>query len=273
MKAPLYDLDRAASLDEAVTLLARDAFFKPIAGGQSLGAMLNLRLARPERLIDLDALPALREAHLTDGGLVLGAMVTHAALEDGRVPDVTHGMLAQVARGIAYRAVRNRGTVGGSLCHADPAADWVSAMAAMGATCVLRGAQGERHVPASAFLRSAFEPDVEPAEVLTAVRIPAFGAGARWGYRKHCRKTGEFAMAIVAGLHDPQRGIERLVFGALDGAPQVIEGAGLLAGLARATARQDLIASAGLATPVDRAALHLDLLGSVLTDLGVAHED
>lgn len=273
MKAPDYALDRASSLAEAVTLLARDEFFKPIAGGQSLGAMLNLRLARPERLVDLDALSALRQAQVDDGWLVLGALVTHAALEDGRVPDVTHGMLAHVARGIAYRAVRNRGTVGGSLCHADPAADWVSAMAAVGAECVLHGAQGDRQVPAATFLRSAFEPDLEPAEVLAAVRIPAFGAGARWGYRKHCRKTGEFAMAIVSGLNDPQRGIERLVFGALDGAPVVIEGPGLLAGLARAHARRALIDHAGLADPLDRAALHLDLLGSVLTDLGVVHED
>ncbi len=268
MKAAAYALDRPASLPDAVTLLARDEFFKPIAGGQSLGAMLNLRLARPERLIDLDGLADLRTAAWQDDVLVLGAMVSHAAIEDGRVPDATRGMLAHVARGIAYRAVRTRGTVGGSLCHADPAADWVTALAAAGATLVAQGPAGERSIPAADFVRSAFEPELAPDEILTQVRIPAFGPQARWGYRKHCRKTGEFAMAIVAGLRDPAQGVERLVFGALDGAPVRVEGAGLLTGLADPAARTALLARLGLDAPQDRAALHLDLLVGVLADLG-----
>lgn len=268
MKAAAYALDRAASLSDAVTLLSRDAFFKPIAGGQSLGAMLNLRLARPERLIDLDGVQALRAARLQGDMLSLGAMVTHAAIEDGRVPEATHGMLAHVARGIAYRAVRTRGTVGGSLCHADPAADWVTALAAAGAVLVAQGPLGVREIPAASFVRSAFEPDLAPDEVLAEVRVPVFGAQARWGYRKHCRKVGEFAMAIVAGVCDPSRAVERVVFGALDRSPVVVEGTGLLAGLTTPESRLALLSRLHLDLPADRAALHLDLLTGVLADLG-----
>ena len=97
---------------------------KILAGGQSLGPMLNLRLAQPDLLVDITRIPELKRVEETDDSLSIGACVTHADIEDGRVPDVTGGALRDVARGIAYRAVRNRGTIGGSLAHADPSADW-----------------------------------------------------------------------------------------------------------------------------------------------------
>jgi len=268
MKAIAYQLTRAADLNAATTQLQEDDFYKVIAGGQSLGAMLNLRLAQPERLIDLDDVAALRQAEVVADELLLGAMTTHAAIEDGRVPDVTRGMMAQVAHGIAYRAVRNRGTLGGSLCHADPAADWMTAMTAIGAQCETSGPQGTRLIPAAQFMTSAFEPDLRPAEILVRVRIPAFSPSARWSYRKHCRKVGEFAMAIVAGVIDPARGIEQLVFGALDGTPHLVEREGLFRELEDAGARAAFLASADLPLPTQSRALHADLLARVLADTG-----
>jgi carbon-monoxide dehydrogenase medium subunit len=103
-----------------------------MAGGQSLGPMLNLRLAQPKQVIDISRLSELRQAKIEGNVLAIGACVTHAQIEDGDMPDVTLGLMPFVARGIAYRAVRNRGTIGGSIAHADPAADWLTTTMAMG---------------------------------------------------------------------------------------------------------------------------------------------
>ena len=118
---------------------------KIIAGGQSLGPMLNLRLVEPQLIVDITGLAELKQVERRGDELVLGACVTHADIEDGRIPDVTRGAMQGVAANIAYRAVRNRGTVGGSLSHADPAADWVSALSALGAKLTLRSLCGCAH--------------------------------------------------------------------------------------------------------------------------------
>ena len=110
-----------------------------LAGGQSLGPMLNLRLAQPRLLVQVDRLPELAGVAADADAVTIGACVTHAAIADGRVPDIGGNVLARVADDIAYRAVRNRGTIGGSLCHADPAADWVTVLTALDAIAVLQG--------------------------------------------------------------------------------------------------------------------------------------
>src|SRR6185503_21358955 len=136
---------------------------------------------------------------------------THAAIEDGRVSDPTGGFLARVARGIAYRAVRTRGTIGGSLAHADPAADWLSCLAALGAQVQIAGSGGNRRMALAGFVRGALETELAERELLTAVRIPRFSREARFGFHKICRKTGEFADAIGVAVHDPARQLTRLV--------------------------------------------------------------
>ncbi len=247
MKPTAFDYERPASLNQAVALLASEAgTVKCLAGGQSLGPMLNLRLVQPDLLVDITRIPELTRVEHEDDWLVLGACTTHAAIEDGRVPDVTGGVLPAVARGIAYRAVRSRGTIGGSLAHADPAADWLSALAALGAEVVLYGAAGRRQLPVAEFMRGVFETVLAPGELLEAVRVPRLGAGARWGYYKVCRKTGEFAQAIGAVLHDPERGVCRAVVGATESRPFVLDDAGpLLEGFDRA-AVLDLLRARGL---------------------------
>jgi aerobic carbon-monoxide dehydrogenase medium subunit len=127
MKPAPLDYVRPRSLEEAVAVLSDDsANAKIFAGGQSLGPMLNLRLARPGRLVDIRHLSELRAVHADSKFFSIGSTLTHAEIEDGAIEDFTRGLLPFVARGIAYRAVRNRGTIGGSLAHADPAADWKS---------------------------------------------------------------------------------------------------------------------------------------------------
>jgi carbon-monoxide dehydrogenase medium subunit len=226
MKPAPFDYQKPRDLGAAVALLAQaGADGKIVAGAQSLGPMLNLRLAQPALLVDVRGLPELAEVRDERDAVFIGACTTHAAIEDGRVPDPTGGFLRKVARGIAYRAVRNRGTVGGSLAHADPAADWVSAMAALDAGIVLAGPDGEREVPASQFMVGIMSTAMGEGEVLVGVRVPKLSKRARWSYWKYCRKTGEFAEAIAAFVVDPERNWWRGVMGATEGAPVVIEDA------------------------------------------------
>jgi carbon-monoxide dehydrogenase medium subunit len=222
MKAAAFEYARARDVADAVKLLASmPGEAKPLAGGQSLGPMLNLRLARPKLLVDVSRVDALR-AIVDEGDCWrIGAAVTHAELEDR--PLAACAPLAQVARSIAYRAVRTRGTVGGSLAHADPAADWPLALAALGATVRIAGPAGTREIGATEFTVSAFATALADDEIVESVRVPKLSAGARWGYYKFCRKTGEFPDASAALVLDPERRVARLYAGALDRAPQPLE--------------------------------------------------
>jgi carbon-monoxide dehydrogenase medium subunit len=219
MKAAKFDYEAPASLDEALSRLAESGG-KAVSGGQSMGPMLNMRLATPDLLVDLRRLDELNGYSQGDGKLVVGAAVTHAQVEDGALPDVTKGMMASVASDIAYRPVRTRGTIGGSLCHADPAADWPSALTALDATLVVAGTGGTRRIGIDDFLLGAFAIALNEGEVLIAVEIPVLSDAARWGYFKFCRKTGEFAETICGVVFDPANDIRRVVLGALGGAPK-----------------------------------------------------
>jgi carbon-monoxide dehydrogenase medium subunit len=212
MKAAAFDLANPTTLAQAAGLLARPETMA-MAGGQSLGPMLNLRLARPALLVRLAGIEGLAGASQDAQSVTLGALVTHAAIADGRAPDPGQGVLARVAEGIAYRAVRNRGTIGGSLCHADPAADWVTVLMALGATALTSAG---RAIPVEDFVAAAFRTVLRPGELLTAVRVPRLRPDARWGYVKACRKPGEFAHAMAAVLIDDGT---RLVIGATGGRP------------------------------------------------------
>ena len=174
MKPARFVMERPRDLAAALSMIAdADGATKIMAGGQSLGPMLNLRLVEPDRVIDISGVPELRRIDRTDGSLVIGACVTHADIEDGRVPDVANGMMARVAAGIAYRAVRNRGTIGGSLAHADPAADWVSALSALGAEVEIASpARNRRRVAIGEFVLGALDVALAPDELVTAICVP-----------------------------------------------------------------------------------------------------
>lgn len=208
---------------------------KIMSGGQSLGPMLNLRLARPSTILGIGAIPALKEISEAKGILSIGAAVTHARIEDGDSSVLLPPMLRSVARGIAYRAVRNKGTVGGSMAHADPAADWVTTMTALDAAVVLMDPGGKtRRVPAAGFMLGAYRTAIKPSEIIVAVEIRSEMRDALWGYYKVTRKVGEFADAIGAFVVHPPSGYIRLVAGATGGRPLILSG---LAGEIAATAR------------------------------------
>ncbi|MDM0065443.1 FAD binding domain-containing protein [Variovorax sp. J31P207] len=223
MKAASFDYQRPATLKDALRALADGGGgAKVMGGGQSLGPMLNLRLTRPKQVIDVSALAELRQVTAEGDQLRIGSAVTHAEIEDGVHALLRDGLLQSVAGGIAYRAIRNRGTLGGSLAHADPAADWVLTMAALGAQIEIASATGMRRVPMERFMQGAYTTDLADGELLAAVLVPRLGLAARWGYFKFCRKTGEFAEASCAAVFDPSRKLARIVLGALDGAPQAL---------------------------------------------------
>jgi carbon-monoxide dehydrogenase medium subunit len=258
MKASNFRYERPANLEGALRIFDSEGpGAKLIAGGQSLGPMLNLRVVQPTTLIDVSALRELRHARVEDDELSLGACVTHADLEDGRAGSEFGGILAKIASGIAYRAVRNRGTIGGSLCHADPAADWVATLPALGASVVIRGLRGERRLPIEDFVTGALTNALSACEILVAVRVPR-NARFLFGYAKSCRKVGEFSKASAAILIDPEAMTGRVSIGALDGPPTVAGAEQLFEGGRGAPLRLDpeatisALIAAGVEDPVRR---------------------
>ena len=246
MKAADFDYVRPASVAAAVAALADETGHPQIlAGGQSLLAMMNLRVAAPDLLIDITRLDGFRTATETNDAVTFGAGVTHAAIEDGRVPDPSRGLMPSVAANIAYRAVRNRGTLGGSLALADPAADWPTVMAALDATLLLSGAGGERSVAAASFVTGIYETLREPDEVITRIVVPKLSASARFGYRKFARKSGEFAHSIGLVLRDEDRDVAQVWLGAASGPPLRLAGASdaLRAGVGGVAAFEDAVAT------------------------------
>lgn len=223
MKAGKLNYHLAASLDEAMAMnLAHDGMAKYMAGGQSLMPMLNLRLASSEEIIDITRIPELCQSHAMDEQYFIGAGVTHAMLEDGKVQDPAQGYLRHVAHGIAYRSIRNKGTLGGSLAHADPAADWPTALLALGAVAVIQRADGETQVPLAEFQRGLMETCLGEADLLKGVLLPRLSAGARWSYVKFCHKVGEFAHSIGAVVLDAPQGLAHAVLGAASDKPVLL---------------------------------------------------
>jgi aerobic carbon-monoxide dehydrogenase medium subunit len=223
MKPTNFQFARAASLGEAAAMLREaNGGAKAVAGGQSLGPMLNLRLVQPSVLVDITAIPEMTRVEEDPEGITIGACVTTSDIEDGRVRMEELPILSTIAAGVAYRAVRNRGTIGGSICHADPAGDWLPALCAVGAECIVTDGRRVRRVQVEQFVAGAFEVTLQQGELLQAIRIPRPSGTARCGYYKVCRKAGEFALASAAVLLDRERDRFRAVIGATQGRPIVV---------------------------------------------------
>jgi carbon-monoxide dehydrogenase medium subunit len=229
MKAAAVDYVRPRSLAEAVDLLARGGGeARVIAGGQSLVAMMNLRAASPGLLIDIARLPELTAVADEADSVMLGACVTHAAIEDGKFADPSRGLMPKAAATLAYRAIRTRGTIGGSMALSDPAAEWPAVLAALDAEVVVSSPGGRRSLNCAEFATGIFETKLAPDEIIENVRIPKLSPDARWGYLKLSRKTGEFAAALAIAVADRRRGHCRVVIGAANGAPLILDHASRL---------------------------------------------
>ena len=212
MKPAPVDFRRPTDLAQALALLddlQDDAM--PIAGGQSLVPMMGLRLTGFTTLVDISRLDALRRVSSGSDGVFLGAATTHAMIEDGRVPDPGGGLMARVASRIAYRAVRNLGTIGGSVALADPAADWPCCMIALDARIRLVASAGTRDVAAEDFFLGPYETARGPGELIEGILIPPQPAGMRFGVSKVARKSGAFADSLAIVVRAP--GMARVALG------------------------------------------------------------
>lgn len=260
MKAESFEYVRPGTVGQALSLLASwrgDA--RLMAGGQTLGPMLNMRVATPKCIIDLSKIDALRKMEDRQDSIIVGAAVTHSRFEDAAASSPTWRLLSSVASSIAYRAIRNRGTIGGSLAHADPAADWPATMMLLGARLTIAGARRTRVVDMKDFMHGPFRTAIEPDEVLTSIEFRTISADARWGYYKVCRKGGEYPDAIGAVLFDRLRNIQRIIVGALDVAPQLLESLAMIVGQQNRAPESQMIldAIAGIAPDLSDVDLQL----------------
>ncbi len=271
MKAANFELEQSPSLNEALQALANGAgMARALAGGQSLVPMLNLRLAPVESLVDLSRIAELKKVEEKTDSVLYGAMLRHADFEDGRVPDCARGLLRHAAGQIAYRAVRNRGTMGGALALADPAADWLTVCSALAARIHLASVDGTRAMPIEEFAVGPYMTALQENELLVAIELPKLSEGARWGYYKVMRKTGEYADAFSIAVQD--RGALRIVAGATDGAPIVLEQSAqaVLANAAGADLAQVVeqeLAAAGREFSAAKALLHKTAVLRAIDDL------
>jgi CO/xanthine dehydrogenase FAD-binding subunit len=206
VKPAPFDYEAPRSIEEALRLVGEEA--RPLAGGQSLVPMLNYRLARPAMLVDLNRIESL--AFLEPGGsgdeqcLRIGALTRQAALERSGVVAARWPLLGQAVRLVGHPAIRNRGTVGGSAAHADPAAELPVALTALDACFVVRSLRGgERRVPPERFFTGALSTALEPDELLCEIEVPALPPGTRTAFVEHARTHGDFATAGAAVVLTP----------------------------------------------------------------------
>jgi len=201
MKPAPFEYLRPDSLEETIGLLARHGErAKVIAGGQSLVPMMNFRFAKPEILVDINDLKGLDYCRVDGGLLRIGALARHAALHGSAAVREACPLMSEAYQHVAHGAVRNRGTLCGSLCHADPAAEMPAVALACGASMALRSAAGERIVPAAEFLQGLYATAANADELLVEVRIPVAGPGVGHGFQEVSARQGDFALTLVASL-------------------------------------------------------------------------
>lgn len=202
MKLPNFDYRAPYTLDEAVGLLAANDDALIIAGGQSLVPMLAFRLAYPSMLVDLRNIANLDRIEISDDGLRVGAKVRWCQIEgDARLSE-KHPLLQHMTSHIAHYQIRNRGTVGGSLAHADPAAEMPGLAVVCDCEIVVVGSAGTRNIAAADLFVGPLTTTLEPSEIITEIRFPAWPAERRWAFIELARRKGDFAIAGVAIYYD-----------------------------------------------------------------------
>jgi aerobic carbon-monoxide dehydrogenase medium subunit len=252
VKPAPFEYHRPTSVPEAVEAMAQlseEDEVKVLAGGQSLVPLMNMRLARPGHVVDLGAVPGLDTIELRDGWLRLGSMVRQRHAELDATVAASNPLLVEAIRHIAHFQIRERGTVGGSVAHADPAAELPLMCCLHEAELTVRGPGGSRRVAASDFFRGFLTTDLEENELLTEVAIPALAPGEGWGFHEFSRRAGDFALVAVAAtmeLAGDRCSSVRLAFTGAGSRPHVdVEAAALLQG--------GPVASGAIARAVDAA--------------------
>ena len=199
MKAPAFDYVRPGTLDEVFALMGEhgdDA--RLLAGGQTLLATLNMRLSEPALLIDIGRIDALKGVEVADGMLRIGALATHRQIEESTLVARHAPLLAMAAPHIAHRAIRNRGTFGGSIAYADPAAEWPVCLVALEGVVVVHGVGGTRRIAARDFFVDLYTTDLGPGELITACEVPLAGDADVFVFDELARRHGDYAIVGLA---------------------------------------------------------------------------
>lgn len=229
MKPPAFDYQRPESVDEAVSALeASDGGAKVLAGGQSLIPMMNTRLASPETLIDINRITDLDYVRAEDGGVAIGALTRQSTVERSDVVAEHCPLIAEALDHVGHRPIRNRGTVGGNLAHADPTSELPAVAVALGADFTIRGAKGERTVPAAEFFVGMMTTALAPDELLTEVRFASQHPDQGWAFEETAPRKGDWATVGLAALLEVEDGAcrdVRLAYTAVDERPLRAEAA------------------------------------------------
>ena len=254
-----FTYHRASSVDEAVALLAELDDSRPLAGGHSLLPAMKLRLSTPAALVDIGSIPGLAAIERDGDGIRIGALATHASVAASELVRSDCPILSDAAALIGDRQVRNRGTIGGSLAHADPGADYPTVVKALGATITATGPNGSREVAADEFFAGLFTTALEPGELVTSVLVPVSEAGTGAAYAKHKHPASGYAVAAVAAVLSIEDGActrARIVVGGVTGVP--VDAAAAAAALEGSPVTDEAIAAATAKVP--------EVLGDALGD-------
>jgi carbon-monoxide dehydrogenase medium subunit len=222
VKPAAFAYAKARSLDQAIALLGEQKHARVLAGGQSLVATLNMRLDAPDLLVDINGVPGLDAIARRNGHVEIGALVRHVAAERSEVIARHVPLIARAMPHIGHPAIRNRGTIGGSIAFADPAAELPACLVALDGEVEIAGSQGRRTVKAADFFQGLFETAVGAHDVLTAIRVPAVTAATRTGFAEFTRRHGDYAIAGLAACAQAKgRGLQdaRLAFFGVDSTP------------------------------------------------------
>lgn len=229
MKPPAFAYHAPDSLSDAVDLLGRLENARLLAGGQSLMPMLNMRFVLPDNIVDLNGVPGLDYIRIEGDSLELGAMTRQREIEISVVVERHCPLLKEAILEVGHRQTRNRGTIGGSLCHLDPAAELVSVAAALDATLIVTGRDGVRELLFEEFALGFMTSSLEPDEILTGIRLPLWPAGHGYSFKEFARRHGDFAVVSVAALMsldaDGQVGRVSLTLGGIGPVPVRLEAA------------------------------------------------
>lgn len=235
MKAPAFEYHRPTTVDEVTALLATLDDCRLLAGGQSLVPMLNFRVVAPAHVVDLNRVPELSGIRERADGLAIGAMTRQREIEFSPVVARRMPLMAEAIREVGHRQTRNRGTIGGSLCHLDPSAELPVVAAAMDALLCARSRSGERWLPFSAFCDGYMSHVLAAEELLCEIRFPAWNEGHGWSFMEFARRKGDYAIVSIAVLLEAARDgtVQRcaIALGGIGAAPvRVADAEALLAG-------------------------------------------
>ena len=264
MFAAEFEYRKAGSIADAVRLLSENPDAKLLAGGHSLIPLMRFRLARPEVVIDIGGIDGLRGITVAGDHINIGALTTHAEIANSAEVQQANGLLAEAAGGIGDPAVRNRGTIGGNLAHADPASDWATVLTALGANVSVQGPSGSRTVAAADFVEDAFATALAADELITTVSVPTLAANQRAEYAKMAHPASFYAVvggAVVVTMDGDRCTAASVAVGGLT--PRPVKAGAVEQALAGTTLTMASIADATARLSEDLSAAGVDIIGDV----------